>query len=205
MAFIYKITNKLNSKSYIGLTNYTDPFRRWERHKKDVFHSDYTKRPLYEAIKKYGIENFTFEVLEECLEPQDREKFYIQKFDTYNNGYNATLGGDGRKRAFSTQEEVEELISLYNELENITEIQKIIGHSNETISIKLKELGFKIKNFKGKPVYKIDKDTDEILEWFPSASEAARQLGDIQINSKINAVCNGKRLTTQGFKWRFAE
>lgn len=49
------------------------------------------------AINKYGIENFTFEIIEECSEEQlnNRERYWIAYYDTYHNGYNRTVGGEG--------------------------------------------------------------------------------------------------------------
>ena len=81
---IYKITNKVNGKSYIGQTRYTIEFRwKQHQHKKDntYFHN---------AIHKYGIENFSIEILEKCdiEDLNSREIFYIAKYDTFVNGYN---------------------------------------------------------------------------------------------------------------------
>lgn len=51
---------------------------------------------IYRAIRKYGLENFTFEVLEECPSEllNEREIYWINYFDSYYNGYNCTLGGN---------------------------------------------------------------------------------------------------------------
>ena len=55
--------------------------------------------PIHRAIRKYGIENFTSEILEKNI-PENlldiREEYYIQKYDTFYQGYNATLGGQGK-------------------------------------------------------------------------------------------------------------
>ena len=105
---IYKITNKVNNKSYIGQTRYTLQFR-WNQHlhKKDntYFHN---------AISKYGKDNFSLEILEECdvEKLNDREIFYIAKFDTFNNGYNLTIGGDGNRR-LTLDDKYGEIKSLY--------------------------------------------------------------------------------------------
>ena len=99
MTGIYKITNKINNNAYIGLAK--DIEKRWATHKYRAFantegNHEYHKA-LYSAFRKYGIDNFDFEVLEECDTENifDREKYYIEKYDTYYNGYNETLGGEG--------------------------------------------------------------------------------------------------------------
>lgn len=87
MIGIYKITNKHNGKSYIGQS--IDIKERWENHRCLNGNHDY---PLYRAFRKYGIDSFEFEVLEECNagELAERELYYIQKYDTVDNGYNQT-------------------------------------------------------------------------------------------------------------------
>lgn len=97
---IYKITNQVNGKVYIGQSkNIKD---RWRNHKTRAF-NDYESNscyeyPLYRAIRKYGLENFSFEIIEECLpsELNEREKYWIKYYDSFNleNGYNQTQGGD---------------------------------------------------------------------------------------------------------------
>lgn len=95
MVGIYKITNKINGNSYIGLS--VEIERRWKNHLlrfKDAEGKEYNK-VLYKAFRKYGIENFSFEVLEECSYEQleEREQFWISYYNTYDKGYNATPGG----------------------------------------------------------------------------------------------------------------
>lgn len=65
MAFIYKITNLINGKSYIGKTSFSIK-KRFKEHQRDAFRDRNEKRPLYSAMRKYGIENFTVEQVEEC-------------------------------------------------------------------------------------------------------------------------------------------
>lgn len=88
---IYKITNLINNKVYIGQSN--DIKRRWNEHKAryhDINNNCYDK-PLYQAFRKYGIENFQFEIIEECsLDIINKQEGYWIKY--YNcispNGYN---------------------------------------------------------------------------------------------------------------------
>lgn len=98
---IYKITNTVNGKVYIGQSIHIK--QRWKGHKKDAFwekgaNYDY---PLYKAMRKYGYENFEFEVLEECPKEDlnNREQFYIQQYQSSKRkyGYNQTLGGDTKE------------------------------------------------------------------------------------------------------------
>lgn len=94
MVGIYKITNKLNGHSYIGQS--TNIEHRWKAHKNTYNWERETRKPLYLAFKKYGIENFSFEVIEQCSSDMlnNREKFWIDYYNTYKNGYNQTSGGE---------------------------------------------------------------------------------------------------------------
>lgn len=76
MAYIYKITNTINNKLYIGKTINTIE-KRFAEHIKQSKIPQAKKRPLYNAINKYGIENFTIEIVEECdiKEVNEREKY----------------------------------------------------------------------------------------------------------------------------------
>lgn len=86
--FIYKITNTLNSKVYIGQT--VNLNERFSSHKR----GDDENSPIHLAIKKYGVENFTFEVLDYCEDYNKKEIYYIDKFNAYTLGYNRTIGGE---------------------------------------------------------------------------------------------------------------
>ena len=96
MGYIYKIENTINGKIYIGKTDYFDVTKRWKEHKRAMNREDCKHRPLYRAFNKYGIENFKFSVIEETNNTSEREVYWINFYDAYNNGYNLTLGGDGR-------------------------------------------------------------------------------------------------------------
>lgn len=93
---IYKITNLINNKSYIGQS--VDINKRWRSEIQNAFNSNTNSYdyPLSRAIRKYGLDNFSFEIIERCERKQlnEREKYWIAYYDTYYNGYNQTLGGD---------------------------------------------------------------------------------------------------------------
>lgn len=91
---IYKITNLETKEAYIGQS--VDVVERWKQHCKNalgVGTSSATNK-LYSSMQKYGLYNFTFELLEECksTELDEKEKFYISLYDTYNFGLNSTKG-----------------------------------------------------------------------------------------------------------------
>ena len=88
MIGIYKITKKSNGKSYVGQSN--DIERRLSEHKYKV------DLAIDQAINKYGIDAFEYEVLEECELNQldEREKYWIAFYNTYKGfGYNCNAGG----------------------------------------------------------------------------------------------------------------
>lgn len=215
MGIIYKITNKVNNKVYIGKTSKTVE-ARWKQHLTDAksyyLHQTGHKRPLYDAFKKYGIENFTYEVLLEC--PDDvlnqEEQKYIALYHSYIgdsscNGYNATIGGDGRPYELSSNE-LEKLITLYHKGYSLINIAKELNYDITVVSRKLHELGFSCKNGNRKPVYQVDKKTNQILGWFESCSDAAVKCFNNRLhNAHIHAAASGKRLTAYGYKWYFVE
>lgn len=96
MIGIYKITNLITGQSYIGKSINIE--KRWKRHLSTSTNSNDKSYnyPLYQAIREYGQNNFSWEVLEECSKTQlnEKERCWIAFYDTYENGYNQTLGGD---------------------------------------------------------------------------------------------------------------
>lgn len=96
--YIYQIINIENQKSYIGFAS--NFYNRMKRHFDDFHQIKYPKiqnSKFYRAIRKYGIENFVVKILERPLvqDLPEREKYWIKFFNTCDNGYNMTKGGDG--------------------------------------------------------------------------------------------------------------
>jgi group I intron endonuclease len=95
MGFIYKITNKISGKCYIGETIRPDPETRWKQHIQKINKNEGCPA-LRDAVKKYGIDNFKFEIIIICFD-EDRfryEKEYIEKYKSQvPNGYNILPGG----------------------------------------------------------------------------------------------------------------
>lgn len=117
---IYKYTNVINGKIYIGQS--TNIQKRYSQHLYDA-----TKRPergtgVDRAIAKYGIENFKFEIIEECSVEKlnERERYWINFYDSYHNGYNCSLGGNSLKgsehpRSILNEEDVWIIRDLYQQ------------------------------------------------------------------------------------------
>lgn len=143
--FIYKITNKVNNKVYIGQTRYTVE-SRWRQHLKN-YNIEHRKQPLYMAFDKYGIENFEVEQVEEVNVDKldEREIFWIAKYDSFKNGYNATIGGNGNKIYYWTDCQYEEIRTMYLSGFTINNIAKHYNVSDWVISKILTSLGVTIK------------------------------------------------------------
>lgn len=126
MGYIYKITNKINNKIYIGQT-VQSPNRRLQKHISDSKKID---THLYRAFNKYGIDNFQLDIIEECKDSEldQQEKYWIKYFDSYNNGYNETLGGYG-----GTKINREQVISLWNQGYNVSKIAEILSCSCDRV------------------------------------------------------------------------
>ena len=88
---IYKITNLINNKSYIGQS--VLPKKRWQQHCNDA-NAHYDDYPIHNAIRKYGKKNFSFEIIEWTKDYNTREKELIKHYNTIApNGYNVVEGG----------------------------------------------------------------------------------------------------------------
>ena len=211
--FIYKITNNINNKIYIGKT-LNSLEHRFNEHKRDSKKIHCSNRPLYSAMKKYGVNNFSIEVIEsaDVEKLSERETYWIEYYDSYKKGYNATKGGDGT------------ILYNYNDILNGFKSGKIIKElaeefecSPDTISrvIKLENWDTKTNAIKkmGKGIIAKDKKGNIIKE-FLSRSEAAKW---VQTNNytktknidniiaAIGRVANGQRNTAYGIIWENIE
>ena len=207
MAYIYKITNDINNKSYIGKTNLTIE-KRWKQHVSDSKKANIQNRPLYKAIKKYGIEHFHIEEIEQCSseDSSNREIYWIEYYGTFKNGYNATIGGDGKPYC-----DYDLVYALYNEGLSMKQISEKLGYDFSTCRYILESFGLtKEERLKHgiattqKPIVQLDKDTEEVLNIFPSLRAACEYLGK-DSSGHIPDVCRGKRKTAYGYKWKYGK
>ncbi len=175
---IYKITNKVNNESYIGQTRYTLEFRwRQHQHKKDG-----TK--FHNAIQKYGPENFNVEILEECdvSKLDSREIFYIAKYNTFNQGYNLTIGGDGRKKIIS-DDQYDEIKELYLSGFSAYKISNLFGVDKATI--------FKILNVMSIKTHKDSKYAFNNQEFQEIVKDYESGISPLELSKRYGGSKNG--------------
>lgn len=210
MAFIYKITNLKNGKLYIGKTS-SSIEERFKVHIRDSKKREEEKRPLYDAFKKYGIENFKIEEIEQVENDEiasQREIYWIDKLRTYIgfrdcNGYNATLGGDSR-RLYNYKEIADYYLKIQNEKETAKYFNcdiSIVKKACEEHNIKIKSGAEKSKEINAKKVARLDKDTLEVLEIYNSISDAFKALNKTK-NGKIGQACEENRICL-GYRWKY--
>lgn len=207
MAYIYQIQNDVNGKLYIGKTEFSIE-KRFKEHCKDAFRERNEKRPLYAAMKKYGIEHFHISFIEETDNPEEREKFWIEYLRTFKDGYNATTGGDGKAYI-----DYDLVVSLYQEVQSIKDVAKFLKISASSVSkiLKVKQVhtltGQEVSARKHSiPILQYDLN-DNFIQAYSSAGEAARSLKpEVKshgIISHITDVCKEKRKSAYGFKWKY--
>lgn len=111
---IYKITNKVNGKVYIGQTY--DLYYRWNRHRSDLDNNRHSNRHLQSSWNKYGKDNFKYEIIEKCgLDIiDDREIYWIRNYDSIKTGYNQCEGGLGCRGYKHTEEEIKKMRAVQN-------------------------------------------------------------------------------------------
>ena len=175
---IYKITNQLNNKVYIGQTIKAAE-QRWKEHlnhSKGNCVNDANKH-LYCAMRKYGVENFTFEVIQDNIDTQENldkaEIYWIDYYNSFLEGYNETFGGQkGHRKLLPRQEIIDE----YMKTRSMNKTAKKFNICVDTVSDLLKAANvepFSFRQAAGKKI-KISKDNFEKVfdsvqdcaEWF---------------------------------------
>ena len=192
---VYKHTNKVNHKSYIGITKYgDDPNRRW----RNGLGYDYNKKFFLDIIK-FGWDNFTHEILESGLDEVTataRERYYIEKFNTVHSGYNQVYGS-----GVPTEEGREVIRKALTGLKrNRKSIEKQMATKNARYG------NGRGKNYLGTAAKKVR--CNETGDVFLSIAEANRWAE----TSKVGECCNGHRahagrhpVTKQQLSWSFVD
>lgn len=125
MIGVYKITNIATNKSYIGKS--IDIKRRFRKHKYYLNNEQHHNMHLQRSWNLYGEENFNFSIIEECKEEEldYLEMYYIQKYDTVENGFNMNYGGECG-RGYKHTEEFKIKQSVNNRNGNNSKAKKVI-------------------------------------------------------------------------------
>lgn len=210
MGFIYKITNIINDKVYIGLTKCINPKQRFYKHLAEYrFATKFSKRPLYEAMQKHGPENFKFEVIEETANDNlsNQEKYWIAYYHSYigfadSRGYNATMGGDGGHKLL-TAEERQKIIDLFNAGYGVNYIMANCKHSYTTVNKCLVDNNLVAKKVEIKAILQLDANTHEVIAEHESLCAANIAMNRPQTAGKISEVCRGKRKSAYGYLWQY--
>ena len=131
--FIYKITNKLNNKVYIGQT-IQKPIERFYQHCAKKCDKYILNMVIHKAIFKYGKDNFTFEVIEEVPKQQlnEREEYWIKYYNSYTDGYNSTKGGQKGNKPFKNIDN-KAIIEQYQQGKSLRTIGKIFNIDKATV------------------------------------------------------------------------
>jgi len=214
MKQIYVIKNIVNDKVYVGQAD--NAYDRFRRHRNNHVSSDKQNLKIVNAMKELGKDNFYFVILENCSDElaDEREMYYISKFDSVKNGYNKTYGGKGSSTL--GQEDIEECCRLFELGYTIKDIEGTTGINHKFIKRELskiypnyaeitKENTNKARNeSKSKPVIQYDINGN-FIKRYSSANEAYRELGKATGTSSIGDVCkhlNGRQ-TAYGYKWEY--
>ena len=208
MGYIYCITNLINNKRYVGKTTNSIE-ERFKEHCSDSQRERCNKRPLYDAMNKYGVENFKVEQLEyveDDSQLSDKEIYWIKELDTYGSkGYNASKGGDGT--ILYDYNEIIELAKLGYSSSQITEK---LGCCADVIYKVLKAHDVKLRKGDSKIVLQYDL-AGNYVQTFYSLNDAMVWLVDhgfaknVTAVTKISNCCKGKAKTAFKYKWKFAE
>lgn len=214
---IYKITNSINDKVYIGQTRMSLP-ARWSKHKQIAQKSN---KGLYGAMQKYGIENFKIEEIIRCeIEKlNELEVFYIKKYNSFYNGYNLTIGGDNAPTNGLVLNE-KEVIKKYIELKYITDTAKFFKCCEKTIknifdkhNIKIEYIpknidlikNYHCDNSKKIKIVELNKEFDSLIncaQWLIN-NNYSKTSNPRYAQKSISRVLNGDRKTYCKFHFKF--
>lgn len=163
-------------------------------------------------MRKYGIEHFHAELIEETDKPEEREIYWIEQKRSFKNGYNATLGGDGKKYI-----DYDLVIATYQELQSMKDTAVKLNISIDSVSNILHANNIPIisstkiiqKKY-GKMVNMYDLNNN-FIQTFPSTTAAATYMVEnhltgcklTTIKQHIAEVCVGKRKTAARYIWKY--
>lgn len=222
MYVIYLITNTINNKKYVGQTKEKDPMTRFKGHISDSIVNS-TNNRFHNAIRKYGPENFKFEILERDIPENlvdEREIYYISKYNSRLDGYNDTDGGQGihgyrhtdktkrligdSHRGKPRSEETKRKISAAQKGKKLTDEHKLhlrqslvgkrYGSDNpfygKTHSVATRN---KVSDANTRHhVLQLDAITGEVLRKFKNRNEAAKWILEQGLTNALLGTCSGR-------------
>lgn len=206
MNYIYCITNLINNKRYVGKTTQSIE-ERFKQHCRDSRKGKYKNRPLYDAMNKYGVENFKIECLEKVEDSSilsEREIYWIHELNSYgSNGYNATEGGDG-----TILYDYKEIVDLARLGYTSKQICNKIGCCDSTVYSVLKAHKVKYRQRNTKLIAQYDL-AGNYIQTFWGAGEVQKYLNDYGItdskkaSASINKCCKGIVKQAYGYIWKY--
>lgn len=221
--YIYIITNDLNNKVYVGQTSETID-SRFKRHCRDK-KSGKTFGTIDYDIQHLGKEHFIITEIEKISisDLDERESYWIDYYDSFFNGYNKTLGGQGGRKY--TEKQIIEGLKLYQNGVPLNEIEKEIGISKSTLNkyrinqnIKKRsptehERRVAIDNFKKATlVRQISIENITLHKIYSSKKEALCDMINLgysnakdwhNIRAPLDKALRGEQKTFLNFEWRY--
>jgi group I intron endonuclease len=176
---IYKTTNLINGKFYIGKDKHNDP---------KYFGSG---KILKQAIKKYGIDNFIKEIIEECYSEQqwlEREIYWIDYYNAINEGYNIALGGNGGDTISNNPNKMVIYEKKKVTDDNKSEIDKL--NRNQKISDSLKETWVKKRIDNPESIVERNKKISQTQKGIPKPIE---QIEKQKKTKQLNGTSQGEK------------
>ena len=209
MGHVYCITNKINGKQYVGKTEYDDALIRYKEHIADSKKERNKDRALYRAFNKYGINNFSFEIIQSGLygdELSNAEILAISLKETYRRGYNETLGGDGKVLYKFSKEELERTYQVEKSVKGVARkfgcdaktIRKWLKHYEIPRTAQTSKLPRHVENLDTKVIYESLLDAARFLK-----AETKSQANLKTIATNISRCASGKRKSCLGYSWGF--
>ncbi len=218
---VYLVRNKVNGKGYVGQTRRTLE-GRWSEHVHNALKM-MCEMPIYDAIRKHGVESFEVTVLQECSSEEElnqSEKDWIEKLGTFSKGYNATRGGYGIS-GYKHTEDAKFRMGLnrsgsknhnygkaWGKLTWTQEDIEVVRQKNKSnprchlprTDEDKKKIDLAASIHKRKAVKQYTKD-GKLIMTYKSIQEAAKAIGG-QAN-KISDVLCGRRMTHKGYIWQY--
>ena len=208
---IYILRNRINNKVYIGKTRLTLK----ERLNQHIYNSKRNNTKIYKAMNLLGVKEFYIELLLECKTDEEAskwERFYIEKYDSFNKGYNGNYGGNGCAKVHS---------SVWKEILEFAQNNKnwTINYFSKKYNIDNRQIKkFLLKHNLKLPKYnffeeKLERHKYQKIECYTKSKVFVKEFiyyDDIKkflnkthrVENHIIEVCCGKRKSAYGYIWR---